>query len=154
MTMTTTPATEPADLERFQRDGVTADAMSVARLREEFSGWLLIRFDLDAERANDIVLAVNEALANVAEFAYRLSPQPGPVGLHSDHDAVSSVLTVHVIDHGVWRDNQPDEQPRTRGRGIPLMHALSDDAAIDHTDTGTTVRLRFDNVAGARGALL
>lgn len=147
MTMTTTPATEPADLERFQRDGVEADALSVSRLREEFSGWLQVRFDLDAGRANDIVLAVNEALANVAEFAYLLASKPGNVSVHSSHDAASSTLTVSVIDQGVWRDNAPGQQPRTRGRGIPLMHALADEAVIDRSNSGTTVRLRFDNVA-------
>lgn len=154
MTMTTSPGTEPADLEFFQRSGVAADAANVARIRDDFSHWLCGRFDLDPGRANDIVLAVNEALANVAEFAYRLAPTPGAVTVVSEHDPAASVLRVSIIDQGVWRDTDPDSRPRTRGRGIPLMHALSDHVEIARSDAGTSVVLRFDNVAMSRDALL
>lgn len=152
--MTTTPATEPADLERFQRDGVAADAVNVARVRDEFNEWLRRRFDVDAGRANDILLAVNEALANVAEFAYLLTHDTGSVSLSTDYDRKTSALTVNIVDQGSWRDIEPDRKSRTRGRGIPLMHALADDVVIDRSDAGTTVRLRFDDVVSAREAYL
>ena len=44
---------------------VVADAARVGQVREEFSRWLR-QFDLSPDRHNDLVLAVNEALANAA----------------------------------------------------------------------------------------
>ncbi|BDB39793.1 MULTISPECIES: ATP-binding protein [Mycobacterium] len=55
---------------RFVRAQVAADASSAARLRTEFRNWLDRHFTLGAERFSDLVLAVSEALANAAEFAY------------------------------------------------------------------------------------
>ena len=43
---------------------------SAATVRREFSDWLRRYFTLDATKASDVVLAVNEAMANAAEFAY------------------------------------------------------------------------------------
>ena len=48
-----------------------ADAARAAQIRREFSDWLERYFTLDATKASDVVLAVNEAMANAAEFAYR-----------------------------------------------------------------------------------
>ena len=39
--------------------------------RHELSQWLRAHFALDPVRRNDVLLAVNEALTNAAEFAYR-----------------------------------------------------------------------------------
>jgi anti-sigma regulatory factor (Ser/Thr protein kinase) len=64
------------------------------------------------------------------------------------HDAVESTITVLVSDRGSWR---PPVVPsvRTRGRGIPLMEALSDRASIETSDDGTRVKLEWANVAPA-----
>jgi serine/threonine-protein kinase RsbW len=138
--------TDAADLERFQRDDIPADAASVALTRDELAEWLKDHFDLDELRLNDIVLAVNEALANAAEFAYLQADQPGAVNLRAAYDAGAYALALIVIDEGVWREPDPRTQGRIRGRGIPLMQALADDARIETSALGTTVRLRFDNV--------
>jgi anti-sigma regulatory factor (Ser/Thr protein kinase) len=47
-----------------------ADPQRAAEIRREFSNWLRRHFMLDATKASDMVLAVNEAMANAAEFAY------------------------------------------------------------------------------------
>ena len=49
---------------------VAADALSARRTRVEFRNWLETHFRLGAERLYDLVLAVSEAIANAAEFAY------------------------------------------------------------------------------------
>jgi serine/threonine-protein kinase RsbW len=131
----------------FERVGVTADAHSVVRLRTELEQWLRGRFELDSLRLNDLVLSVNEALANVAEFAYRNAKQTGTVDVRAQYDSVTSTLTITVADQGSWRDATEREPKRTRGRGIPLMEALSDEVGIDATDHGTTVCMRFGNIA-------
>ena len=52
---------------RFARSRVPADPGSAARTRAEFSGWLATHFSLGPERFNDVLLAVNEAIANAAD---------------------------------------------------------------------------------------
>jgi anti-sigma regulatory factor (Ser/Thr protein kinase) len=130
----------------FAKRDVTAAPERAAQIRHEFSNWLRGHFTLDPIRASDVVLAVNEALANAAEFAYVTAPQPGVMHVHADYDESAAVLTVTVKDEGAWRRTDPENKMRTRGRGIPLMHALTDRATFDSTPTGTEVRLQWNHV--------
>jgi serine/threonine-protein kinase RsbW len=134
---------------------VAAEARTVSTVRNEFGRWIRAQLALDEERVSDIVLAVNEALANAAEFAYRTFPDAGTVSIEAQHSGATGSLVVVVSDHGVWYDEDP-VRSRTRGRGIPLMRALSDGATIERKPDGTRVRLRFDNcsaVADRPGAM-
>jgi anti-sigma regulatory factor (Ser/Thr protein kinase) len=135
---------------RFRCRKVTADAVAVARVREQFAQWLRRCTDLGETRLCDVVLAVNEALANAAEFAYLEDRRPGRLDLEAL--VRDGALTVDVADHGCWRSTDSTQQQRCRGRGIPLMCTLSDSVAIDATSSGTSVRLRFDQVHPARPA--
>lgn len=130
---------------RFARARVCADAGNAARLRAEFAGWLGRRFSLGVEGLNDVLLAVNEAIANAAEFAYVDYPRPGTLDLDATYEAGSDTLAVTVTDHGRWRHKipQPAGLPQLRGRGIPLMEALADDVIIDRTPHGTRVTLTW-----------
>ena len=129
---------------RFSRL-VNSDASDAALVRNEFGAWLRDQFVLDDERLNDVLLAVYEALANAAEYAYLDAPQPGTVDFRATHPGDSGTLDVTVVDHGHWR---PPVTPPTqlRGRGIPLMHLLADSAAIDVTGPGTHVTLAWMDV--------
>lgn len=135
------PPAQVANAERFERLGLDADAGAVARVRQEFSGWLRRFFVVDEVRFSDVILAVNEALANAAEFAYLLADSPGTIDISATYDPRGHTLTVCVEDRGVWRKRQTEPAPRTRGRGIPLMETLSDGATIEPSTSGTTVRL-------------
>jgi anti-sigma regulatory factor (Ser/Thr protein kinase) len=142
----------PADVanaECFARVGLAADPHSAAHTREEFSRWLAQYFALDAARANDIVLATNEALANAAEFAYLTADGPGTMDLLATYDAEAKRLAVTVSDRGSWRPPDPAPKDRLRGRGIPLMHALSDHAAIEPTTHGTQVHMTWAGVSAS-----
>jgi anti-sigma regulatory factor (Ser/Thr protein kinase) len=132
--------------ERFERFGVMADAHAASRTRDEFAVWLREFFELDPIRSSDVILAINEALANCAEFAYLERPHTGTMDIVAWHDAVDSTITVLVSDRGSWR---PPVVPsvNTRGRGIPLMEALSDRALIEASDHGTRVTLEWADVA-------
>ena len=141
------PPAEVANSERFERLGLDADAEAVARAREDFARWLGRFFDLDAVRSSDLVLATNEALANAAEFAYVLEDQPGTIDMQAAYHPDQQTLTVEICDHGTWRTPQTDPAPRTRGRGIPLMRTLSDEASIEGSTDGTRVRLSWRGVA-------
>jgi serine/threonine-protein kinase RsbW len=119
----------------------TADAWTVTQFRNELSQWLRARFTLDAARLNDVLLAVNEALTNAAEFAY--GGQGGTMTMQARYHAADGMLLIDVSDRGRWRHVDPKAQSNTRGRGIPLMHALADRATIRPLPTGTRVQLQF-----------
>jgi serine/threonine-protein kinase RsbW len=121
-----------------------ADARTVARFRYELSQWLRENFTLDPLRYNDVLLAVNEALTNAVEFAY--GGRAGAVTVQAHH-AVDDSLVVDVADRGSWRHTDPATRSNTRGRGIPLMRALADQADISRFATGTHVRLQFNGCA-------
>jgi serine/threonine-protein kinase RsbW len=106
-----------------------ADASGAGRTRIEFAAWLQRRFSLDNGRLSDLVLAVNEALANAAEFAYLDTPDQGTITCSASYDDDVDTLDVTVSDHGRWRPTLTSTAPAQyalRGRGIPLMRALAD----------------------------
>jgi len=140
------PPAELADAERFERFGLDADARVVAQTRQEFARWLQRFFALDPVRYSDLVLAINEALANAAEFAYRLADHPGTIVLRATYHPAEQKLLVDICDQGTWRTRQIDPAPRTRGRGIPLMEVLSDQVAIEASADGTLVRLEWNGI--------
>ncbi|KUH92798.1 ATP-binding protein [Mycobacterium sp. IS-3022] len=122
-----------------------ADAQTVAEFRNAFARWLRANFALDADRLSDVLLAVNEALTNAAEFAYVQAQQPGTMSVTARYDAADRRLVAMVSDQGLWLEKTPDGKPSTRGRGIQLMRALSDRAMIDRAASGTRVQLEFDD---------
>jgi serine/threonine-protein kinase RsbW len=143
------------DQSRFVRQRITADASSAAQIRAEFGNWLDRHFTLGAERFNDLLLAVYEAIANAAEFAYIDDAQCGTMDISAAYDVDSDTLAVTVNDRGRWRNDvpapaTPGRQFQVRGRGIPLMRALADEAIIDGTPHGTNVRLTWTHLTGAR----
>ncbi|MEE2854025.1 MAG: ATP-binding protein [Actinomycetota bacterium] len=132
------------DQSRFVRTRVGADARSAARIRAEFGVWLGRYFSLDDDRFSDLLLAVNEAIANAAEFAYVDAAERGTVDVRAAYDGGSDTLAVSVDDRGRWRQKKPVQyQQQMRGRGIPLMEALADDVSINRTRQGTRVTLTW-----------
>jgi serine/threonine-protein kinase RsbW len=132
------------DRSRFARTRVAADAPGAARARTELRRWLDRHFTLGADRVSDLLLAVNEAIANAAEFAYMDSSQHGTIDVSATYDVDSDTLAVTVNDRGHWHES--DSEPTLhgyRGRGIPLMRALADEATIDPTPHGTHVTLTW-----------
>ena len=133
------PAADIANAERFERIGLAATLQTAARTRDEFADWLRRSFDLDPVRLSDLVLAINEALANSAEFAYRgerRGRHHGPAGLARPGRIRPSRSSSPTTASGEWRDSRAgDPQPRTRN---PLDDArLSDRTAIETSLDGT-----------------
>lgn len=117
------------------------------QIREDFSTWLAHSLRLDATKTSDIVLAVNEALANAAEHAYLNSSEPGMMHARAEHDPELATLTVWITDEGRWHVQDPSMAPNpARGRGTMLMRALADRTAVDSTPGGTEVRLQWDHM--------
>ncbi len=148
--MTSTHLPAPPEPIRFSRRQAAADASTAAWLREEFGQWLRRSTDLAETSLCDVVLAVNEALANAAEFAYLQDRGAGTVDVEGVLDGASLVVT--VCDRGQWRASAPEHRQRCRGRGIPLMRTLADEVVITTSPAGTRVSLRFEDVGLPRGA--
>ena len=116
-----------------------ADRANASVLRRTFRTWL--RAWADPETADDLALAVYEALANVVDHAYASATQPGEMRLWA---AVSPPLhggrelVVTVSDDGSWRRSTGRGW---RGRGLPLMHTLARATVLSGAQ-GTTVQMR------------
>src|SRR6476661_6223717 len=138
---------------RFAPTNVPADAARAAQMRQELSVWLKRYFALDHTKISDVVLAVNAAPGNAAEFAYSTASKPGAMNLLAAYDSYTAVLSVTVTDDGAWRIADSEKKRTSRGRGIPLMRALADRATIDSTAKGTRVRLEWNHVNAAQNAV-
>ena len=96
----------------------------------------------DRQATVDILTAVGEACSNAIEHAY--GPAGGTITVHLSYRP-PDVIAV-VADTGRWR------APRGtfRGRGITLMRALCDEVSIEHSTSGTRVRIRRTTTEGGR----
>lgn len=142
------------DGSRFARNRVAADPRSAARARAEFGSWLATHFTLSSERFSDVLLAVNEAIANAAEFAYCDASQRGTLDVTAAYDRRADTLAVTVGDRGRWRQKVPHPQRQhLRGRGIPLMEVLADHVTIDRTARGTRVTMTWTELTRRLDAL-
>jgi serine/threonine-protein kinase RsbW len=126
----------------FHRVGAAAPATVVA-WRSEFAAWLRNRLDLDDERRSDVILAVDEALSNAAEFAYA-GAADGDVTLDVRYSRTDARLNIEISDTGTWREIDPAARSLARGRGLQLMRALSDYFDLDQGPHGTRVRMAFE----------
>ncbi|MFJ7216305.1 ATP-binding protein [Amycolatopsis sp. NPDC098790] len=125
----------------FRCHGVEAVPEALRRLRHDLMAWVLAA-GVDEARAQDIVLASYEALANVADHAYD-GGGPGVVDL--DAAVHPDRIEVIISDHGRWRTPVVDPRPVSlRGRGLLLLRASADRADIASGEAGTVVTLAWD----------
>lgn len=124
------------DHELVVRETRTATDAAVSALRSTTRAWTRL-CALEEDVAEDIVLAVDEAVSNAVEHAY--PGQVGAVHLELTRCPGGELLTV-VQDQGTWR---PPPDAGFRGRGLLLMERLADTASVLHTGAGTTVWMRW-----------
>lgn len=122
-----------------------SDISLLAGCRERLRGWLHDTAALDSERLCDIVLAVDEAMANVVDHAYCGSDSDGKMMLAISFEPSAATLCVKVSDHGCWRASAPTARDSVRGRGLHLMKTLADVCIIEADTNGTVVSLSFRN---------
>jgi len=121
----------------------TVDAAIPSVVRQELRSWLDERGWPVAE-AEEVVLAMSEAVTNVVEHAYRHidASRYGQVEitahLRSNPDRSRRVI-IDVRDHGRWRAVPRD--PGNRGRGLAIIRACTDRLDITHGPSGTAVRM-------------
>ena len=129
-------STAGARMEELLFTGEPADADRASELRREIGDWLN-GVGVDPDRAYDVVLATYEAIANSVEHAYRDHSGPGTLDIRVSC-AAAGRIEVKVTDRGDWASHNSDPN---RGRGVPLMRALADSAAVISDQHGTTVHM-------------
>ena len=117
---------------------VVATPDQLSDVRGQLATWLKAT-GIPDDLAGDIVLVVNEACTNSIEHGYRAS-EPGRMLVCAE--ARGRGISIRIADFGSWK--LPDANPRARGRGVPLMRAVSGAVTLDGTSTGTTVTMNFD----------
>lgn len=122
----------------------TARPDTAAEWRRALQRWLQQEVHASEEIREDIVLGVNEALANCVEHAYRSHHQVGAMKLQAAYDSDAESIRVCVSDRGSWRKppSTHSNDPRA-SRGIMLMHGLADHCTIHARPNGTSVYLDY-----------
>lgn len=115
---------------------VAAHADRLAGLRRALKAWFAAAA-VPHDLASDLVAAANEACSNSIEHAYRDMAGEHEVELTATCD--TETVAIVVTDSGGWKPRSAD--PGTRGRGIDMMRALTENLDIDNTESGTTVRM-------------
>ncbi|WP_241010876.1 SpoIIE family protein phosphatase [Mycobacterium camsae] len=118
---------------------VPATSDHVPAARKELREWLAATA---AGRAEDILLAVSEAVTNAIEHGSSCEA----------HKTVSieaflrpDAVWISVSDSGRWvGDSSASRRSRRRGRGLTLISGLADKVDTVRTPSGTRVTLRFD----------
>ncbi len=111
-------------------------------LRHQLAKWLGDA-GVREEKVADIVLAVNEAVANSIEHGYQ-GRKTGKIRLKAENDGAR--VRIKISDKGSWKPAATD--PGVRGRGLLLIRAVSDWLEMDCTPKGTTVDMSFSLGAG------
>jgi anti-anti-sigma factor len=119
-----------------------ADPARLSGVRRAVAAWTATA-GVPEETAEDLQLALGEALANAVEHAYAAAGDgSGECCYRLARDADGGIR-VEVRDTGVWRP--PPVDKGYRGRGLDLIHALGSGVEISHSPgaAGTSVRFRM-----------
>ncbi|MCO1654115.1 ATP-binding protein [Pseudonocardia humida] len=127
---------------------LTAEAASARVVRRRLREWLL-RWGWRDDDLDDVILAVDEAVANVVDHAYLGQAVPGTVNVYAWTTTGSQgrLVTVSVTDQGRWRPVPAD--PGLRGRGLLMMSTCTASLHIEHSAGGTAVTMTSKPLPGS-----
>jgi anti-sigma regulatory factor (Ser/Thr protein kinase) len=122
-------------------DVLGADRDGVGPARHRVQAWLE-RAGIRARLAEQIIVAVNEVIANAVEHGSDFDPTKLVTVEGSLRDRQ---LVVTVTDDGQWRPGVQQDAPE-RGRGFVMIEQLCDDVRIETGPFGTAVTLFWTDV--------
>ena len=119
-----------------------ADSAHVTSTRHRLRTWLrACRLPLDEAFQDDVLVGVGEALINAIEHG-SARDKTGVVWL--EVFAQQDQILASVSDSGRWiSDAAASRRESSRGRGLTLIHGLSDDVKTVRTLLGTRVTMSF-----------
>ena len=134
-------------------DAVPASFAEMAGVRARLRGWLAACGTGDpagvpGEKADRILLAAGEALANAIEHGSGSNPDR-IVGIEAF--ACADGVTVTVSDSGRWVKDSAASRSAGRGQGLTLIHGLADSVRTVRGPLGTSVTITCG--AGGRAAV-
>lgn len=125
-------------------DVVPASFIELPAARHRLQSWLA-DLPLDEARAYHVQVAVGEALTNAIEHGCG-TDSAQQVGI--EVFVVDGTLSATVSDGGRWlRDSASSARHSERGRGLTLIHGLSDGVSTVRTALGTRVTMTFGSPA-------
>lgn len=139
---TGTPAAAMRPVAVLHRLHIAAEPRMLTDIRRQLAAWAAST-GMSGEHVAALTLASYEAMANVAQHAYPHTT--GHFDLHAVHRTLphAATITVTVRDHGRWAP-PPEQSGILHGRGLPLIHALTDRAVISTGESGTEIRMTWD----------
>lgn len=119
-----------------------ADATRLAVIRHELRRWVT-PLGLSGDEIDDLVLAVDEAVANAVRHAYP-ADRPGEVELTlwTENAATGPALCIEITDHGSWRAQDTVTGDAQGGRGMLLMQHMVETVLVHFDGRGSRVLLR------------
>ena len=123
---------------------IRSDPAELAEVRQRVSE-VAAAAGFDEKEVSDIILAVDEALANVIRHGYG-GPCEKPIDIHVDRSTADGLecLTVSIRDFGKQFDpcsiaGRPLEKVRPGGLGIHIMKSVMDEVSYAPADGGGMV---------------
>jgi serine/threonine-protein kinase RsbW len=131
-----------ADSVEYVHRSWPAAPAQLAVIRRDLLGWLA-PLGLTSEQKDDVVLAVDEAVANAVRHAY---PEGRPGDVELTLWTEGEALCIEVTDHGSWRPAQGEGGTVTGdaqgGRGMLLMQHMVETVLVHFDGRGSRVLLR------------
>ncbi len=115
---------------------IEPDPGALRQVRSSLRSWLLA---IGAQRIDDVVLAVDEAVANAVEHGHGDHGVATAVITLSAHIGADDAVHIEVRDAGRWRVPTPNGE---RGRGIGIMRSVMDEVDVRSSTSGTVVVMR------------
>jgi serine/threonine-protein kinase RsbW len=136
------PPDHPAELSdtgiEYVHRSWPADATQLAVIRHELRRWVA-PLGLSGDEIDDLVLAVDEAVANAVRHAYP-ADLPGDVELTLWTEG--EALCIEITDHGSWRMQETVTGDSRGGRGMLLMQHMVETVLVHFDGRGSRVLLR------------
>lgn len=114
-----------------------ADPRAALPMRHAVAAFVTAAGLFEADRLDDVLTAVGEALANAVEHAYATT-QVNEVELVARVEP-DRTLAVDVFDHGTYVDRPPRPD---RGFGLRIIRAIAQTVSVN-VENGTHIRMIF-----------
>ncbi|MGE0877468.1 MAG: SpoIIE family protein phosphatase [Acidimicrobiia bacterium] len=124
-------------------DVIEANSASLRDSRERLRAWLVGARRVANGAAEDILLAIGEAVANAIEHGSLDRSSSVSIEIHADGTSYHA----SVSDTGVWSVDSSQSVRRGRGRGLGIMEHLAG-VRIRRSRLGSTALLEFMSVEG------
>ena len=115
---------------------IEPDPGALRQVRSSLRSWLVA---VGAQQIDDVILAVDESVANAVEHGHGHPDVSTAAITVSAHVGADDAVHIEVRDAGRWRMPTPNGE---RGRGIGIMRSVMDEVDVRSSTEGTVVVMR------------